>query len=85
MNLAQIKAAAPANPPCFKDAESWLGYLLSCQQQSSQKPFKQGEFRAEFNFCADCSLEHTTRMSRDGRCNPSHFREIRIHPKQVPA
>ncbi len=76
MNAAKIRAAAPAAPACFASLDSWVYYLLSAQQnsKSSNVPFKAGVFRNEFSFCADCTLAHSSAMSRSGRCNPSQFR-----------
>jgi hypothetical protein len=79
MNAAQIRVAAPLAPSCFTE-ESWVYYLLSAQQnsKSSNTPFKHGVFRPEFSHCNDCTLAHSSAMSRAGRCNPAQFRLIAL-------
>lgn len=72
--LAEVLDAAPPTPACFPDRLQWSAYLLACQQDSKQKPFRAGVYRPDFDHCRDCTLEHATRMARDDKCNPSQFR-----------
>jgi hypothetical protein len=77
MTLSQVIAAAPPKPACFPDSLQWAAYLLSCQESAKRevgKPFRNGEYKPEFNFCADCDSEHRRNMSEAGRCNPKVFR-----------
>lgn len=80
-DMRQARAAAPHTPACFQDRDAWAAYLLSAQQHSkaSARPFNSaGVFRSDWNFCADCTLQHTTAMNRQGKCDPSQFRVIPI-------
>lgn len=80
-DIREAMDAAPPTPECFPDRLQWSSYLLSAQQhaKASSKPFnKHGVFRADWNFCTDCTLAHTTLMTRQGKCNPSQFRVIPI-------
>jgi hypothetical protein len=79
MNLLEVRDAAPAVPLCFT-RESWVGYLLDAQNKSKtgRKPFTDGVYRTNFNFCNDCDLLHASVMARADRCNPSIFRVIPI-------
>lgn len=72
MNTAQVQAISPAAPACFTRA-TWV-QLLTAWQASKNKPFKDGVFRPEFNFCSDCTLEQAVRMDRAGKCSPSLYR-----------
>lgn len=82
-NYRQAMEAAPPTPACFSSRESWAAYLLTAQQCSKQQPFTGGGiYRPEWSFCADCTLLHSTLMSRSGKCNPSQFRVIRIVKKE---
>lgn len=79
--MKHLGHSAPSTPACFPDRDAWVYYLLSAQQhtKASAKPFNSaGVFRPDWNFCADCTLQHTTLMTRQGKCNPSQFRVIRI-------
>lgn len=77
ITVQHVKVAAPPTPACFSDRDAWVYYLLVSQQhgKSAAKPFdSKGVFRADWNFCVDCTLEHTTLMTRKGKCDPSQFR-----------
>ena len=79
MIAAQIRDAAPPTPACFSSRDAWVYYLVMCQEGSKGTgPFRNGKYRPEFQFCRDCTLEHTTAMARQGKCNPSQFRVIPI-------
>lgn len=75
MNFTQVLRAAPIAPACFTQ-DTWVAYLCTAHQHSKPKnqPFRTGIYRPEFNFCADCTLEHSVLMSRSGRCQPSALR-----------
>lgn len=72
MNAIQVQAIAPTAPACFTRA-TWV-QLLTDWQASKNKPFKDGVYRPEFNFCSDCTLEQAVRMDRQDKCNPSLYR-----------
>lgn len=73
--LREVLNAAPPTPACFPDRIQWAAYLLQAQQLGKgQGPFRNGQYRPEHSFCSDCTLEHATRMDRQGKCNPSQFR-----------
>lgn len=77
--IREVLDAAPPTPACFPDRIQWAAYLLQAQQHAKGTgPFRNGKYRPEFPFCSDCTLEHTTAMSRQGKCNPSQFRVIPI-------
>lgn len=75
MTFDQVRRAAPPTPSCFT-RESWVAYLNLTEEisKSPSRPFKNGVYRSEFNFCDDCTLEHSVFMSRKGLCNPSALR-----------
>ena len=64
----------PTAPPCFTDSASWVRFLVSAQG-GKNKPFApDGTYRRGFNFCTDCTLEHSVQMCVDGKCFPSFHR-----------
>lgn len=79
MTFDQVRRAAPPTPSCFT-RESWVAYLYMVEQNSKSpsRPFKNGVYRPDFGYCADCTLEHSVFMSRKGLCKPSELRVILI-------
>ena len=79
MTFDQVRRATPPTPSCFT-RESWVAYLYMVEQNSKSpsRPFKNGVYRPEFSYCADCTLNHSVFMSRKGLCNPSELRVILI-------
>lgn len=77
MTFDQVRRAAPMTPACFT-REDWVEYLHTAHINSKPKnqPFHVGVYRPAFSFCVDCTLEHSARMSRAGRCQPSSLRVI---------
>ncbi len=63
----------PTAPPCFSDS-AWVRFLAAAQG-GKNKPFApDGTYRRGFNFCTDCTLEHSVQMCVDGKCIPSFHR-----------
>jgi len=80
VTLAEVSALAPNNfPACFKTRWDWIEYLKMAQE-SKTKPFRHGVFIRGFEFCNDCTLEHSVAMSREGKCTPSMFRVEKLEP-----
>lgn len=63
-----IFMVAPPAPKCFDSRGQWAEFLTSAQAAGKVKPFKDGQYRPEFGFCADCSSAHAAEMTRQGRC-----------------
>lgn len=80
MKQSRISELAPPTPACFHDRLSWSSYLFDCQQgkRPSSRPFDGGIFKPDFNFCGDCTQEHSRLMSRAGKCKPDQFKVIPI-------
>lgn len=81
MNLRDALAAAPAAPPCFADRSGWAAYLLLCQEtakRESRRPFAEGKFRVEFDFCRDCTDDHKLLMESQRKCVPNVFRGVQV-------
>jgi hypothetical protein len=84
---------APAAPPCYETRMQWLEYLASAaESQRTTRLFADPGARVlvmeegaaprinpEFQFCRDCSAQHSDRMLRAGKCQPDHLRELLAH------
>lgn len=82
---------APSAPPCFTDRLSWLEYLVSymddkdeIRKVGSRGPVDMRQtaprFNFAFDFCRDCSARHALAMQAQGRCVPSHLRDMAPTP-----
>jgi len=82
MKRQAVSAAAPRAPACFPDQSTWVDYLFEAQQ-GKRPPFKSGAFRNTFNFCNDCTLEHSAQMARADRCTPSTYSVVNVIKQEV--
>lgn len=82
-----IVQLAPPAPPCFTDRLSWVEYLVSFLDDKDE--FKrhahrgpvdlrspEPTFNFTFDFCRDCQAKHALAMQAEGRCAPSHLRDL---------
>lgn len=78
MDFAEARLMAPAAPACFSDQDQWVAYLLAAQlgSKSATKPFFEGAYRPNFNYCRDCRKEHADAMAARDKCNPSLHRTV---------
>lgn len=74
MNRSVIWLKAPPAPRCFESRSLWVEFLDSAQSAGKVLPFKNGEYRPDFQFCSDCSAQHAHEMHLQGRCNPKAYR-----------
>lgn len=71
----------PPVPPCFSSPHQWREYLMQAQQHKRdvRRPFDaEGNYRASFSFCGDCTAGHSGDMQAAGRCQPDALRVIAI-------
>ena len=81
-----IDMLAPTAPSCFADRLSWLEWLYSLAESEGEWSHGGGKlivyvdgqprFNYTISFCSDCDRAYRSRMLKEGRCNPSHLREI---------
>lgn len=71
-----------AKPPCFSSQEKWVIYLEGRDDEAraghNTGPLTQDRmrFNMRFNFCADCTQQHSFKMENEGRCKPAHLQTI---------
>lgn len=72
MNRKVISIMAPPAPKCFQARDIWLSFLASSMEikSASTKPFRDGRYQPEFNYCAPCTPAHRRQMVAERRCNP---------------
>lgn len=74
MERRVIFIKAPPAPACFESRSLWVTYLDSAQSAGKVMPFKNGQYRPEFQFCSDCPAKHAHDMHLQGRCDPKTYR-----------
>ena len=76
MSFIEARSMSPVAPACFADQDQWAAYLLAAQlgSKSSSKPFFEGKYRPNHNFCRDCTKPHADKMAAADKCNPAIHR-----------
>ena len=47
----------------------WLEYLSSAQACNKSKPFKDGKYRPDYQFCRDCNQQKAFEAGLEGKCD----------------
>jgi len=73
-------------PPCFHSRMAWREYLITSAegQNVARKSScvilrdEAGEprFNHDYQFCKDCSAQHSLAMTAAGRCDPDHLKKL---------
>ena len=69
MQAKTVSLLAPPAPKCFEVRMQWLTYLHSAQAGNKSKPFKDGKYRPQYQFCRDCSAQKAHEMTQRGKCD----------------
>lgn len=73
-----VESIAPASPPCFRDRDTWIEWLVSAagEQRGKRHPgplllrSDPPAFNTRVNFCADCTGNYSILMQHEGLCIP---------------
>lgn len=69
MQAKTVSLIAPPAPKCFEVRMQWVTFLHSAQAGNKSRPFKDGKYRTEFQFCRDCNEQKAAEMTKQGKCD----------------